>query len=205
MSNINFEESTIPSYFEKLEAGKGMLTPANTVASLTKTLVKGVTTFLAMKKSKTAPQAVVIKDLKGNFIIAAVVAFNAAEDESEAADGNWNCFWTFNEDDIPEGSETTPITAEPIRIQVNSVGWEICRLQFNSPLYVSELAVDLFSMIKDTLDQNAPSAEGEEWGISLEGYFEAKVVIENNEKAFSFLPIGEMKSLIKSSDKATEV
>ena len=55
--------------------------------------------------------------------------------------------------------------------------------------------------LKKWLDENAK--EGVETSIELDGFFQARVTVENGEKVFALEPAGEIKNLIKD-DAAIE-
>lgn len=204
MSKINFVETKINDLYSKQQNGKGFLVPEDQVHYLLETYVKGFTTYLSKVKNTQQPKALIVQDLKGNMIVGAVVQYNPAADETEDAEGNWNYFWIWNRDDIPETAQIIPFTNEDVGTVVSTTGYTLCRLKFNSTQYYHDLAIDLFAMIKDTLDQNAPVTEGEEYTITHDGYIEASVTVENGEKVFSIMPIGEMKSIIKANDSVIE-
>lgn len=201
---VKFEESSIPQTLSVLEGGKGRAVDPSEVHFAVKTYIAGITDFLALVKNKQTPTAVEVQDLKGNFVFAAVVSYRDAEGDDEAADGNWNYVFTFNKADVPEGALTYTLTNTQVFEVVSKRGFDLCRLTFTTPELYAELGIDIFNTIKDFLDQNAPTAEGEKFEVELEGYFEASVSVEAGEKWFSVLPKGEMKHLLKKNDDDNE-
>ena len=168
-----------------------------------KTIFGGITNFLNITKTKTRPVVVKVCDLKGNMVTAAIVQYISAEDADEVAEGSWNYFWTFSEEDIPEDSQVYQVTSSNVTDVVAQTGYDLARIYFKSPTFISQMSVYLFNIIADTLDQNAPSTEGETWTVELEGYFEASVAIEDGKKVLALEPKGEMKVRIKD-DSASE-
>lgn len=168
-----------------------------------KMIFGGITDFLNITKTKSRPIAVKICDLKGNMVAAAIVQYIAAEDDEEVAEGSWNYTWTFSEEDIPENTEAYQITSSQVIEVIARTGYDLARIVFKSPTFISQMAVYLFSIIVDALDQNAPTTEGETWTVEMDGYFEASVAIEDGKKVLALEPKGEMKVRIKD-DAASE-
>lgn len=197
------KETSLPSNFITIMSTQGLEVTPIEYETMVKTVVAGVTDYLRLIKSKTIPAVVAIRDLKGNFIVAAVVEYNEAENEDEVATGNWNYYWTFYENDIPDGSNVKEITDLEVFETVSKRGLQSYRFRFMAIEYMHDSVRELFTELKDFLDQNAKDEEGYEMGVELEGYFEASVRTEGGEKVLSILPAGEMKSLIKD-DTASE-
>ena len=156
----------------------------------------GITDFLNIVKHKDSPKVVLIQDLKGNRIAYAAVQWIPAEEENEAATGNWTYFWSFDCDSIPEGAEVSTLDQEKVQQVISNRAYDMCKMSIATPSYISQLTIFLFNIIRDTLDQQAVE-EGHTWVLELDGYFEAAVEVVNGEKQFSILPKGEMKTLIK--------
>lgn len=197
------KETSIPNNFITIMAAQGLEITYVEFETMMKVVFSGVTDYLRKIKNKTYPSVVKIADLKGNFIAAAIVEYNAAENEDEVATGNWNYFWTFYEKDIPEKSVVKEITDIEVYEVMSTRGIDTYRFRFYAVEYMHKSVREVFTEIKDFLDQNAKDEEGYEFGFELEGYFEASVRTENGEKVLSILPAGEMKSLIKD-DTASE-
>ena len=161
-----------------------------------KTVVSGITDCLNMFKNKQQPVVVLVQDLKGNRIIYACVQFVPADDASEASEGNWTYYWSYDCDSIPEDAVVYTIDQTNVQQIIKDRGYDLCKMIFNDLTYISQLAVYTFDLIKDTLDQQDVQ-EGDSWTLELEGYFEASVEVHDGVKEFSFMPKGEMKTLIK--------
>lgn len=169
-----------------------------------KVLCMGMTNFLKTVKNQTTPMALMVNDLKGNMLLGAYVAFIPAENSEEVAAGSWNYVWTFNREDIPAEAQLYALTDNSVVQVVSETGYNMVRMAFSSPTFVNKLAIDFANLLIDTLDQNAPATEGEEWAIELDGYFNASVAVEDGKKIFAVEPIGELKVKIKD-DAANEV
>lgn len=173
-----------------------------------KALIGGVTEFLNIVKSKTAPKTVAISDLKGNMIAAATVQYLEG-DESETAEGSWSYTWTFDQADLPANEDGSlkgdkyQITDTQVIEVISRVGYDLARMAFASPTFVSQMGCYFFKIVADTLDQNAPTVEDAEWAVEMPGYFVASVSIEDGKKVFAFEPSAELKVKIKD-DTASE-
>ena len=194
---MKFEETSISQTLSVLECGKNRNVDPAEVHFLVKTYFAGISDFLCLVKTPNSPCSVVVQDLKGNFIVGAVVSHNEAEEEDEALAGNWNYVWTFNKDDIPEGTTEYQITNTEVVKTISKRGFDLCRLTFTEPGFCGELAVDLFNTIHQFLEQNAPSVEGEKFEVELDSYFHTSVSKENGEMVFEITPAGEMKAIVK--------
>lgn len=161
-----------------------------------KTAVAGITDCLNMFKNKQTPVVVLVQDLKGNRIVYACVQYIPADDASEVSEGNWAYFWSFDCDSIPEDAVIYTVDQQNVQTIIRDRGYDLCKMTMHDLTYISQLAVYTFSAIKDALDQQDVQ-EGDSWTVELEGYFEASVEVHNGVKEFSFLPKGEMKTLIK--------
>lgn len=173
-----------------------------------KALIAGVTEFLNIVKSKTAPKIVAISDLKGNQIIAACVQYIDGDD-TEAAEGSWSYTWTFDPAALPTNEDGTlngdkyQITDNQVIEVITRTGYDLARMTFTSPTFVSQMGCYFFNIIADTLDQNAPAVEDAEWVLEMPGYFNASVSIEDGKKVMAFEPSAELKIKIKD-DSASE-
>lgn len=163
-----------------------------------KVLFAGVTDFLNIAKSKARPICVQICDLKGNMVSAAVIQYIPAEDNEEVAEGSWNYFWTFNKEDLPEDVEAFQITSGQVVEVISRTGYDMVRMVFKAPTFISQMAVYMCNIIIDVLDQNAPTVEGEEWAVELDGFFKASVSIEDGHQVKAIEPMGELVVKIKN-------
>lgn len=191
-----FNESTVPQNFSLLAKSNGWDINTEETEWWAKVVFSGITDFLNLVKAKDTPKAVLIQDLKGNRIVVATVQWIPAEDENETATGNWTYFWSFDCDNIAEGTTVYTLDQESVQSVISKRGYDMCKMSFATTSVISQLAVYLFNLIKDTLDQQAVE-ENSTWVLELDGYFEASVEVVNGNKEFAILPAGEMKTLIK--------
>ena len=89
---------------------------------------------------------------------------------------------------------------EPAFIQMASAVAHSKHAMVMSQLFYLEIMFSTAAyLLLDWLDTNA--SENEVVEIELPGYFLAKVAVENGEKMFEVLPIGEMKTKIKTDEQ----
>lgn len=192
-------ESTLVQNFILGAKAVGLLIDENDVKNLCQAYVASAADFLQLVKTKEGKVALTFDDLKGNFILGAVVEFTP--NDEEAMPGNWNYYWTFNKEDIQDAT-IYQITSNNVATVIKKRAYDDSGAVFNSLEFISQLGIMFASQLSDFLDANAK--EGEDFEIEHEGYFKASVSVENGEKIKSLIPDGAMKRLIKD-DEAIEV
>lgn len=194
---MQFEETSIAGNFSRSTSEKsgGLTTiPEDAVGPVIKTAILAMSDYARVVKSKEKPVAIVIDDLKGNLLLAAVVRYHEGEGDMP---GNWSYEWAFDADDVKDCIKY-PVSenrAHPFFIDRAKA----YRMTYVSPSYIYLGCQEFANTLIDWLDTNAK--EGEEVEIDLDGYFKASVIIENGKKIMSFVPDGGIKRLIK--DDAT--
>ena len=163
------------------------------VPDVLEAIIESSSDFLRMTKTK-GKTALVYKDLKGNFIVAAVVSYN---ENTEEGQDNYNYFWTFDEEDI---ADATTYNSTEARVQslLSTRLYETHGLRTNVS-HISTMVEKVLMGLSEYLQDNAK--EGEEFQLEDEGYFVASVGVEDGIIVKSLLPDGPMKTLIK--DDAT--
>lgn len=205
MENITkVEQSSVPQSFGVMCGTIGWDVAAEDSLWLFKTVVAGITDYVNLVKTKSSPSVVLVQDLKGNKIIFACVEYVQADDADEDATGSWVYYWSWNTSDIPENATIYTVDQEQVQKVILQRGYDLCKMVVPSLSYISQLTAYMFSIIHDSLDQQAVE-DGGTWTLELDGFFEATVEVQNGEKVYSFEPKGEIKMLIKddaSSEKA---
>lgn len=158
-------------------------------------MIEGASVVLkeVKKKDKTA---VVISDMKGNFILAGVTEYTKNEEEGQ---DNWNYYWTFDKEDV---KDAVCHDANEANIQTR-MAQAMARHKVDINKSMVALTISTIARgLSDYLDENAK--EGETFEIEYEDVFIATSEIDGGVIVKSLIPGGKMKKLIKD-DAATEV
>lgn len=192
-------ENALPIEYNRVLALRGISLENDLINDTMKTPVHAFSKYLGLKKNREDNgTSLVLRDEKGNFIIAGVVRYHAPEKEDQA--GNWSYEFTFNEDDIKETHQYIVTDAAFMEV--------LKKVAVNHNIVITdmEFAIDLiigfFVALKNVLEQNVTDVE--EFEVESEGFFVATSAIEGDEKVYSLVPSGEMKRLIKD-DSTLEV
>lgn len=190
---MKLEQSTIPTNY--VEEGKqhnfGFI--ADNVPYIYDVTIMGISDYLGIMKSKNTKQAVAVKDLKGNFILAGIVEYHKNESEEDMP-GNWSYVYTVNEEDVKD-CNVTEYTAPEFQRFWAKVGYNLYGMEVQNPLDIQAIIMLAAKCLVDWLDVNAK--DGEKVSIERDGYFVASVAIEDGEKVMSITPDGAMKTLVK--------
>ena len=186
-------ENALPVEFNRILAIRGIkLEPVDVLLDTLKVPVHAFSKYLGLKKDREDNgTSLILRDEKGNFIIAGVVRYHAPEQEDQA--GNWSYEFTFNEEDVKDAHQyvvTDAAFMEVLQAVATSHNIMITDMEF-----ALDLIVGFFTAIKNILEQNVTPSE--EFELESEGFFIATSAIEGDEKVFSIVPSGEMKRLIK--------
>jgi hypothetical protein len=197
---MQFEETSITRNFSLNTADKsvGVVTiPEEYVLPVIKTSLLAISDYARVVKSKEKPIAVVIDDLKGNLMLAAIVTYHEGEGDMP---GNWSYEWTFDAEDIKDCTRYSVSESKCHEFFIKR--GKSCRMVYTSPSYIYMGCQEFAGSLIDWLDENAK--EDEEVEVELDGFFKASVVIDGGKKIMSFVPDGAIKRLIKD-DAALEV
>lgn len=193
-------ESTLPSMYSKgLFEEKCMDLAPEHMDKMLDILFTGVSNILAATKSKDHPVAFIFSKEDKSFIAAGIVQYFDAEDNNDI--GNWSINWTFDEADIPENALRLTL-ADP---QTHSYFVAVAGSKYGI-LYKTDAALCVcltyaLVQLKKWLDENAK--EGSEVELEMDGFFKARVAVENGVKVFALAVEGEVKNIIKD-DAAIE-
>ena len=192
-------ENAMPIEYNRVLALRGLTLESDLIDDVMKVPVHAFSKYLGLKKNREDNgTSLVLRDEKGNFIIAGVVKYHAPEKEDQA--GNWSYEFTFNEEDIKDTHQYIVTDAAFMEV--------LSKVAINHQVVITEMefALDLiigfFTALKNVLEQNVTPTE--EFEIESEGFFVATSAIEGDEKVYSLVPSGEMKRLIKD-DSTLEV
>ena len=159
----------------------------------------GTANLLNQAKSQDKPTAFTFRKIDGSLIAAALVQFFPNEDKSNP--GNWSLVWTFDEADIPENSLKIDFSDTQTHSYFRQVAGEKYGMRFEGVTELVDCLTYALTSLKKWLDENAK--EGSETSVELDGFFQARVAVENGEKVFALEADGEIKNLIKD-DAAIE-
>lgn len=192
-------ENALPVEYNRVLSLRGLLLETEIIDDMMRVPVHAISKYLGLKKNREDNgTSLLVRDEKGNFIIAGVVRYHAPEKEDQA--GNWSYEFTFNEEDVKETHQyvvTDSAFMEVLQAVATSHSLVISDMQF-----ALDLIVGFFTSLKNVLEQNVTSSE--EFEIESEGFFVATSAVEGDEKVYSLVPSGEMKRLIKD-DSTLEV
>ena len=159
----------------------------------------GTANLLNQAKSKEKATVFTFRKINGDLIAAAMVRFFENEDTNNP--GNWSLVWTFDDADIPEGALTIDLSDSQTHSYFRAVAGEKYGMRFEDTAAMTDCLTYALIHVKKWLDENAK--EGAEVSLEFDGFFQARVAIENGEKVFAIEPDGEIKNLIKD-DAAIE-
>lgn len=196
MSIVKVTESLFPQHVsENLEKETYVVSKEEVVMFL-ETIIEGTSDFLRQVKSKHR-NVVVFRDLKANFIVAAVLEYNVNEEED--GQDNYNYYWTFNEEDVnadPENTKVYEANSNQIQTMI------MMRVKERSYVMPAELVlylegkvlVGLLDLV-NSLSGNVTDAESV--SVEHEGFFRITIELEEGKIYKSFIPDGPIKTLIK--------
>ena len=159
----------------------------------------GTANLLNQAKSKENPTVFTFRKINGDLIAAAMVRLFENEDTNNP--GNWSLVWTFDDADIPEDALTIDLSDSQTHSYFRAVAGEKYGMRFEDTAAMTDCLTYALIHVKKWLDENAK--EGAEVSLEFDGFFQARVAIENGEKVFAIEPDGEIKNLIKD-DAAIE-
>lgn len=159
----------------------------------------GTANLLNQAKSKDKATVFTFRKINGDLIAAAMVRFFENEDTNNP--GNWSLVWTFDDADIPEGALVIDLSDSQTHSYFRAVAGEKYGMRFEDTAAMTDCLTYALIHVKKWLDENAK--EGAEVSLEFDGFFQARVAIENGEKVFAIEPDGEIKNLIKD-DAAIE-
>ena len=159
----------------------------------------GTANLLNQAKSKEKATVFTFRKINGDLIAAAMVRFFENEDTNNP--GNWSLVWTFDDADILEGALVIDLSDSQTHSYFRAVAGEKYGMRFEDTAAMTDCLTYALIHVKKWLDENAK--EGAEVSLEFDGFFQARVAIENGEKVFAIEPDGEIKNLIKD-DAAIE-
>ena len=193
-------KNALPEKYNQALALSGIFLEQDIMEDMIKVPVHAFSKYLGIKKNCNDENgtALVLRDEKGNFVLAGVVKYHKPENEDQA--GNWSYEFTFDEEDIKNAHQY--LVSDSSFIQLFSRVSINYSLAIKDEKFITDLVYAFFVALKNLLEENVSPTE--EFEVELEGYFVASSAIEGDEKVFSLVPSGEMKRLIKDDSSLEE-
>lgn len=193
-------ESTLPGMYSKslFEEKCLDLAPEHT-DKMFDILLTATANILNHVKSIERPAAYCFRSVDKSFIAGALVQYFPNEDANNP--GNWSLVWTFDEADIPENALKLSLSDADTQSYFIAVAGEKYGIQYRDEASIINCLTYVLIQLRKWLDKNAK--ESSEVKIEMDGFFQARVTVENGVKVFAMEPAGEIKNLIKD-DAAIE-
>ena len=153
--------------------------------------------FLAIHKNTEKKTALVVKDIKGDFILAGIISYHKTEEEQseETTPDNWYLAFTTNEEDVKDVEAIYSANDLSYQTVLSTVLHSRFGIRFVQNGYLLLLIVNAARTLLNWLDSNAKADDVVE--IECEGTFVASVAIEDGEKVIAITPSGELKKMVK--------
>lgn len=159
-----------------------------------KSLFDAIASFMKVVKSEESPVALEVRTLKGEFLLAAVIRYEAPENTQQP--GNWKFSYTFNEDDIKDVTVRHSYTDPQFGVILSNSMWSRCNFVWNIDATTgNKMTIEAIESLKSFLDVNVK--EGEELELVCEDLFVATAAIEDGEKVFAIVPGAKSKEIAK--------
>ena len=191
----NFEDTMIKENFAmEVETNTSNMAEIATdvVHYVVETIFMAMSDYAKVVKTKEKPIAVVIDDLKGNFLMALKVEYIPGIDENTP--GSWNPAWTFNKEDI-EGCIVYTVRDNEQIGRFFAARGKTYRMTFSSPTFIYAACLSLANALVKWLDDN--ENETTPTGIDLPGFFKASVTVIDGIKEFALSVYEEISNLVK--------
>lgn len=201
-ANKNIEETEMYTAFGVNASSMYYSLPEDAGPRIIASFFTATSTYLSKAKVADTEQATVLilTDTSGIFKFAGIVEFHDnANDPNEP--GNWSYAFTFNSADVENLEKNKKVkklmyTDDAFKSIFDKVSYDVAGFMFGHERYM----YDACTLVIDTLIQvlEAEAVEGQTVDIVYEGYFEASVGVEDDEKILTITPDGSMKEIIKS-------
>lgn len=192
---IKLEGSGLPERFSEAIGASGThRVGTEFVPSIYQGVIMGFADACKTLRDKNATVAVIVRDrpLDGTFIFGVKIAFLPGSEEDS---GSWNTVWSFNPDDFND-CEVKHYVDEP---NVMPIFYDRIVKQGLTLYPLSDvpytLARTAMQSLFTWLDVNAK--DGETVSLTLAGYFEAKVDVQDGLKIMNLIPDEEVTNLAK--------
>lgn len=193
-----FVESSIPAQYEYVIGNKPQVPKvvlASHVFRIYEIMMAATADFLKFVSANQDKVALNFEDPYQGFTVAALVERHKGENEEGEMPDNMSFTFTTNKDDLDGFVVYT--THDPQFTQICSVvAYEKHGMQFKQQDFFTDVFATAWAMLLDWLNTNASEKEVNE--VEHEGYFLARVSVEDGQKYYEILPMGEIKTKIKN-------
>ena len=195
MAMLNLMETSIPELYSRgLYDERGYDLGAAQTDKIASIMFIGVSEALRDIKSKDYPVAFLFEEKNGDLNAAAIVRF--IPNETPDLPGHWNYVWAVNKNDIPENARIIRLSDNDFQVYFRTVAAQRFTIGFKDPVALTEVGNYLMKQINKWLSDNAKADDV--IGVQLEGVFQARAEVEDNEVIKTIEVIGETKAIIKS-------
>lgn len=186
-------ENALPVEYNRVLSLRGLELGADIIGDSLKLPVHAISKYLGLKKNRDDANgtSLVVRDEKGNFIVAGLVKYHQPEQEDQA--GNWSYEFTFDENKIKEARQYNITDSAFMEVLQNVAANH--SLFIEDMQFAFDVVLSFFISLKNVLEQNVTPTE--ECEIDCDGFFVAVASVEDDEVVYSIIPSGEMKRLIK--------
>lgn len=200
-ANKNVEDTEMFTAFGVNASSMYYSLPEDAGSRIIASFFTSTATYLSRAKVADTEQATVLilTDTSGIFKFAGIVEYH--ENDTVDEPGNWSFALTFNAVDIENLEKTKKVkklmyTDDAFKSIFDKVSYDVAGFMFGHERYMYDACI----LVVDTLIQvlEAEAVEGQTVDIVYEGYFEASVQVDDDEKTLSITPDGSMKEIIKS-------
>lgn len=195
MGKINYEDSTAVVGFKQSVFTKyGFEIDEDIAKGYTKSLFTAISEFLKIVKSESAPVALEVTAINGEFIFAAAVRYEKNDDPTMP--GNWVFSYTFKEEDVADITTRYQYTDPQFAIILSNTMYTLCNYVWNVDASTgNKLTIGALEAIKAFLDTNA--VDGDLVELECGDLFVATAGVEDGDKVIAITPGEKSKQIIK--------
>ena len=202
MATVQIEDSSMVSVLiHDVSKRLGGFLDQSMAVKTYKALFVGATRFLSTVKTTKNPVAFTVSDKEGNFVVAGVVEYTDAPDAEDDITGNWNFYFTYRKEDIPENATVYDVKNQQTHETITAAAWEYASARFEGTEALIDIFIIAFEVLRDYMMEGA--VEGDVYELVYPGVFKAQSAVEDGEKVVSLIPDGLIKKMIKD-DSALE-
>lgn len=195
---VQVDQTGIPTNLRINLKEYGMLWMESETPMIYRVLFSTMATYLKTVQTKSIEkQAFVIKDMKGQFKIAAIMTYHKPTDGDEDK-GNWSLEFTLNEEDLDNIETIHDNFNDAFFMVANKEVYNANNGRFKSSKHCTDLFCELIDVLVNYLDDNAKQDDVLE--VEVPGVFVASVGVEKGKKVMGIVPGEIIRQIVKSDD-----